>query len=71
MHDLTTLVHLARRQGWCVERTGGGHMRFRSPDPTAPFIITSSTPSDQRAVRNMRAMLRRAGLDMRSRHEQH
>ncbi len=66
MNDLTALAAVARRQGWAVERTRGGHLRFRPSDPTMPLVITSSTPGDWRAVRNVRAMLRRAGLDMRS-----
>jgi len=66
MHDLTSLVHLARRQGWCVEPTGGGHLRVRSCDPAMPVVFTGSTPRDWRAVRNMRSQLRRAGLDVQA-----
>ncbi len=66
MRDLQPLIAAARRQGWCVEPTKGGHVRFRPCDPALPLIITSSTPGDWRAVWNVRALLRRAGLDMRS-----
>jgi len=65
MRDLEPLIAAARRQGWRVEPTGGGHMRFRPCDPAAPLIFTASTPSDRRAISAMRAQLRRAGLDIR------
>lgn len=52
----------ARRQGWKVKRTGGGHVKLVPPDPSRPVIHTGSTPSDHRAERNLLAMMRRAGF---------
>jgi hypothetical protein len=37
--------------------TGSGHVRFRHP--AGGVVHTSSTPSDRRAWRNLRAQLRR------------
>lgn len=48
----------ARRSGWAVRFTNGGHLRFSKPG--RPIIHTSSTPSDRRAYLNALAMLRRA-----------
>lgn len=56
------LVKAARAQGWEVKMTGGGHLRFSSPDGS--IVFTSSTPSCPRAAKNCRAELRRKGLDV-------
>lgn len=39
-------------------RTNGGHLRFEHADMDGP-VFFSSTPSDVRAVKNLKAMLRR------------
>jgi len=46
--------------GWTIRPTRRGHLLWTAP--TGARVITSSTPSDPRAVRNHRAALRRAGL---------
>jgi hypothetical protein len=53
----------ARRQGWRVEQTGKSsrHLKWYSPDGKA-VIVSSSTPSDHRAIKNHLALLRRAGF---------
>lgn len=56
--QLLPLVEYALREGWTVNRTPGGHLRFIKPG--LPPIYTSSTVSDHRAGRNAQAMLRRA-----------
>ena len=56
------LLRAAQRQGWRVERTNGGHYRWRSPDRSVPQIISGGTPSCHRAERNLLAQLRRGGL---------
>jgi hypothetical protein len=43
-----------------VERTGGGHLRLTLPN--GRFVIAPATPSDWRALDNLRAMVRRALL---------
>lgn len=52
----------ARAQGWRVEPLRGGHVRFLPPRGTGRIVVASATASDHRAVRNLRADLRRAGL---------
>jgi predicted RNA binding protein YcfA (HicA-like mRNA interferase family) len=56
------IIKAAQRQGWTVTMTGGNHYRFKSP--AGPVVFTASTPSDWRAIRNIVARLRRAGLDI-------
>ncbi|MDN6874668.1 type II toxin-antitoxin system HicA family toxin [Pseudomonas citronellolis] len=55
---LLPLFEYAAQFGWTISRTNGGHLRLSKPG--RPFIHTSSTPSDWRAVRNALAMLARA-----------
>ena len=54
------LARAARDAGWTVTLTPGGHLCWRPPE--GPAVITASTPSDRRGVRNGRARLRAAGL---------
>ena len=49
----------ARAAGWRVEHTRGGHLRLDHPEAAFP-VFTSSSPSDWRSSRNLRAELRRA-----------
>ena len=49
----------ARRVGWTVSYTGGGHLRLDHPHASGP-VFTSSTASDWRAGRNLAVQLRRA-----------
>jgi len=49
----------AKRDGWRVEHTRGGHLRLRHPAATTS-VVTSSTASDWRAGRNLAVQLRRA-----------
>jgi hypothetical protein len=61
--DLTPLRRLATRQGWVVV-AGGKHLVWTPPAtrPDAHRVTTSLTPSDWRALQNIRADLRHAGL---------
>jgi len=59
-----TIFEVAMAQGWVVEPTNGDHFCFTPPDKTKPKIYTSSTPSDRRMVNNLKAQLRRAGLEI-------
>ncbi|HEV2682584.1 hypothetical protein [Paraburkholderia aspalathi] len=54
---LRPLIEYALREGWEVQRTAGGHLKFLKPG--LPPIFTSGTTSDYRTVRNARAQLRR------------
>lgn len=58
--DLNALRKEYEKQGWTVERTRGGHLAWTSPDKNVRPIYSASTPSDRRALNNLRAALRRA-----------
>ena len=57
---LRPLARQAIAAGWTIHPTRSGHLAWRSP--TGRRVFTGSSPGDHRAVRNHRAMLRRAGL---------
>lgn len=59
--DMETVIRDARRQGWRVEHTRGGHWRLYSPDG-AGIIHVSGTPGDARAVLKAVATMRRYGF---------
>lgn len=62
------LVLAAIEQGWGVTISGGGHLRFKSPD--GALVFAPSTPSGgRRAVENTAAELRRKGLKLPRRGE--
>jgi predicted RNA binding protein YcfA (HicA-like mRNA interferase family) len=46
------------RQGFMATKTRGGHWRFDHPCMDGP-VFAPDTPSDQRGLKNFRAMLRR------------
>jgi hypothetical protein len=54
------LADEARAAGWHIQPLGGGHLIWRAP--TGAWVYSSSSPSDWRAPRKLRAALRRAGL---------
>lgn len=60
--ELRQIKRIAEAQGWTVFRTKGGHYRWVPPRRDVPFVVTASTPSDSRAVKNIKARLRKAGL---------
>lgn len=56
-------ARLARKAGWTVTRCQSRHIQWKPPGG-GEIIVTSSTPSDSRTVKNELAMLRRAGLSI-------
>jgi hypothetical protein len=60
--DLIQIVNVAKGQDWTIAPTRKGHLRFIPPDG-GPYVITGSTPSCTRGLLNLRADLRRAGLE--------
>lgn len=60
--DLRDIEEAARDQGFGVDRTARGHPKFLPPDRTKGPVFGSGTPGDQRAIRNLLAKLRAAGL---------
>lgn len=59
--EIARLRRLAEDCGWTVEHTRGNHLRWLPPDGGS-FVISSATPSDHRALLNLRAHLRQRGL---------
>ena len=56
--DLSRILDDARDRGWRAELTNGGHWRLRGPNQA--LLFTGSTPSDHRAIKNLRSDIRRA-----------
>jgi len=59
--ELESLRLRAIEQGWRVERSNGDHYKWYAPDGKT-IIVSGSTPSDRRAVKNQRSLMRRAGF---------
>jgi hypothetical protein len=55
-HDIATLVRRLGRLGITAKRTNGGHIRWKLPN--GAHVISASTPSDHRAMANLRASIR-------------
>ena len=60
MKELRSLLELATQQGWRVEQRNSNHYKLVSP--TGKVVFTSSTPSDHRALENIKRDLRVNGL---------
>lgn len=57
----TKLVKAAKEQGWELELTGSGHLRWTNPD--GGFVITPSSPSDKgHGFHKAKKDLRKGGL---------
>jgi len=62
--ELAVIIKVAISAGWRVELTKGGHYKWIAPN-NIDFVFSSSTPSDNRALENLKQDLRRRGLDVR------
>lgn len=60
--DTRKLSKRVRKQGWEVYYTRNGHICFRSP--SGEKVIGPGTASDWRALKNLKANLRRAGANL-------
>jgi hypothetical protein len=58
--ELSSLIKQAKEQGWEVELTNGGHFKWRSP--LGRFFFSAQTPSDIRALKNIKRDLRNNGF---------
>jgi len=64
------LADAAKAAGWQIIPTNSGHVKWEPPQRSLTTvghggsIFTAGTPSDWRAIKNTRAKLRRAGLDV-------
>lgn len=61
--DFRRFEDAAREAGWEVEHTRSGHMVFRSPDKSVPPVYLSGDIGAPRQIKNVEALLRRAGLE--------
>lgn len=60
--DIREIISITKRQGWAIKK-GKKHYRLTPPmDNQSGTQIISATPSDYRAIENIRAQLRRAGV---------
>lgn len=55
------LIRKAQEAGWSVKVRRNSHYKITNPEGESYYC--GSTPSDVRAVKNVRAALRRMGLD--------
>jgi hypothetical protein len=60
--DLDKLIDQAKDQGWEIQIKRSGHYKWVSP--SGRFVVSSSTPSDRRAVMNITRDLRRYGFQV-------
>jgi hypothetical protein len=58
--EINTLIKQAEEQGWTVNLTGGGHYKWVST--LGAVVFTSQTPSDKRALANIKRDLRTRGF---------
>jgi len=64
--DLRNLYGMAAAQGYDISSTNGGHIRM-APQKGAngmKILTGPTTPSDHRSIKNLRAQLKRAGLEV-------
>jgi hypothetical protein len=63
--DLRNLYGTVAAQGYTLERSGGGHVKMIPQNGNGTrTLIGPSTPSDHRSIKNLRAQLRRAGVEL-------
>lgn len=60
--DVIALIKKATKQGWHIEATKSGHIRWTSPD--GRFFHSASSPSDFRAIKYIRQYLRKYGMKL-------
>lgn len=64
MKHLRKIIKKAKKQGWLVERTKNSHVKFIPKDKSQRPVYTGSTPSDKRALLNLKKDLERSGLKL-------
>lgn len=62
LKEMKGIIKAALEQGFRVEQGTRMHYKFFSPDKSAEMVVTSFTPGDRRALKNIQAKLKRAGL---------
>jgi hypothetical protein len=59
--DFPTLHRVAKKQGWTITITGGGHLKW-CPPTGGEYYISSATCSDMHAIYHVLHSLRKLGL---------
>jgi predicted RNA binding protein YcfA (HicA-like mRNA interferase family) len=57
-------IEVAAARGWRVVRTNAGHLKFYAPDGETIVLVATKPGKSPKAMKNSRAELRRAGLDV-------
>lgn len=60
--ELRKASRAARKQGWRIELTRNGHLRWVPPHRHREIVYTPCTPSEYRSIRNALSALRLSGL---------
>jgi predicted RNA binding protein YcfA (HicA-like mRNA interferase family) len=60
--DIQAILDAAKKAGWSVTKTNGGHWQLRSPDKRVPLIVAPNSPSDWRGLKNLKSLLRKNGV---------
>ncbi|MDP9011120.1 MAG: hypothetical protein M3O41_00425 [Pseudomonadota bacterium] len=60
--SVRNVAKAARRAGWTITVLSSGHLAWTSP--LGYRVVSSASPSDFRAIRNLRQDLRLGGLDI-------
>ena len=61
--DLKKLFKEIKSHGWRVSRRNNGHFLLQGPNDQK--VYCGGTPSDHRAIKNIKKDLSKAGLDLR------
>ncbi|MBA3300846.1 MAG: type II toxin-antitoxin system HicA family toxin [Thermoleophilaceae bacterium] len=64
--EFKEIIKAAKEQGWRVEPTKKGHVKFFAPDDEN-IVTAGGTPSDHRAIANLISRLRRYGFKWKGR----
>lgn len=59
--QVQAIVEMVIRQGWAVSLSGRTHWRLCPADKRYAVQFISFTPSDHRAIKNIKCQLRKAG----------
>lgn len=62
--DVKLLLRAAWDQGAWIEKSGGGHYKVYTADGEH-LVVVPATPSDHHGLRNVRSVLRKAGIDLK------
>jgi predicted RNA binding protein YcfA (HicA-like mRNA interferase family) len=62
--DVQLLLRAAWDQGAWIEKGKGGHYKVYAADGTR-IIVVPAMPSDHHALRNVRSLLRNAGINLK------